>query len=283
MAEEEKNGVEPAADVMEQPPVQTPLSDIVDKPRLQTDASRIADPAPERKERRPKEAKPVVPEGYVPLREVLDTRDRAKKAEEDRDRYRAWIEDQQRKLAAEQDKDPAPDMFKDPAGYNAWSERQIEKRATAIAEKRFAPLRDQVSDQALMISEMQARNTLGERWTPFNKWLSEQPQEFKDWAMSHDDPYGVAYGQYRQRTTFEKLGSDDLDTYLEKQKKAWLAEQRVPAGAAEPEDDLENDQEPPPKQTPRSFAAGRSAEPKGERFAGPKPLGAILDKSPKRR
>ncbi len=281
MAEEEKDGALAPAE-----PVHTPLSEIVDKPRIsEPSAKAITDePRPEPRQKREKPDKPAIPEGYVPLREVLDTRDRAKKAEEEAARYRAWIEDQQRKLAVEQEKDPAPDMFKDPNAYNAWIDRQLNKRAEDIARQHVQPIMSQVSDANLRLSEMQAEKNLGpERFGKLNEWIKAQGEQFGAWALSQPDPYWAAYQQYRQRTTFERLGDDDLETYEQKLRAKILAEMQGPIDAAD--DDLDD---PPPQRqrAPQSFANSRSAAPDrdtGGRFTGPRPLGELVREKDQKR
>lgn len=238
-------------------------------------------------ERQKREVKAEVPPGYVPLRETLDERERRQAAERERDQYkRAW-EDHQRKLQDEQNNDPAPDMFKNPDAYNSWVERQLDRRAKAIAQQHVQPLQQELYSSRLTLSELRAKNALGERFAPFNEWLAKQPDDFKDWAESQADPYGAAWQQYRTRTTFERLGNDDLDAFLEKQKQAWLAEQRQPARIAEQSDEEEDFDEPQQSRArmPRTFAAGRSAEPTTAgraAHAGPKPLGEILKERPAR-
>lgn len=268
---EEKDGA-PETEAPEAP-AHTPLSELVDKPRF-SEPSKVAD-EPRRQEPREKREKPAKPDpGYVPLREVLDERERRQKAEQDAQRYRAAWEEHQRKLAAEQDNDPAPDMFKDPNAYNAWVDRQLDRRAKSIANQHIEPLKAQLSDYAIGMSEMRAKSILGDKFKPFEDWLKKQPDEFKDWCMQNEDPYAVAFQQYRTRTTFERLGSDDLDTFLEKQKQAWLAEQR---GPVDPSDGFEDEPAPQRQQAPRSFAGGRSADParEGQKWSGPKPLAQI--------
>jgi hypothetical protein len=286
LAEEEKDGALAPAE-----PVHTPLSEIVDKPRISEPPARaiVDEPRPEPRQRKPE--KPAIPEGYVPLREVLDERDRRKQSEDEAKRYRTWIEDQQRKLAIEQDKDPAPDMFRDPNAYNQWVERQVQKRAESIAKQQFAPVFEQVSQQQLRVSEMTAEKHLGpDKWKKLNEWIEKQGDQFKAWATSQPDPYFAAYDQYRQRTTFERLGNDDIDTLIEKEVAKRLAAQRGPIDPPDgdiEEDDADFDAPKPKPAAPKSFASSRSADPTrdpGGRFTGPKPLGAILaEKSPNRR
>jgi hypothetical protein len=278
MSEEEKGGgpAEPA-----------PLTEIVDKPKLAETPAVVDRPERPPPERKPKADKPAVPEGYVPLREVLDERERRQKIEAERDRYqRAW-EDHQRKLAAEQDKDPAPDMFRDPNAYNEWVDRQLNKRAEAIARQHVEPLIGQVTQAQLALSELRIEKQIGpDRYQKLNDWITAQGEQFRAWCLGQSDPYAAAYQQWRQRTTFERLGEDDLDTYEQKLREKIMAELK---GPVDPPDAEFDDDRPPPKQTqaPRSFAAARSADPNRDastgRFTGPRPLGEILREQPKTR
>ncbi len=285
MAEEEKDGALAPAE-----PVHTPLSEIVDKPRISEPPARaiVDEPRPEPRQRKPE--KPAIPEGYVPLREVLDERDRRKQSEDEAKRYRTWIEDQQRKLAIEQDRDPAPDMFRDPNAYNQWVERQVQKRAESIAKQQMQPFVTRTEAMQLRLSEMTAKEHLGpDKWAKMNAWIEKQPEQFKQWAMAQPDPYWAAHEQWLERTTRERLGNDDLDTYEQKLREKILAEMRGPADPNDglDEDDADFDAPKPKPAAPKSFASSRSADPTrdpGGRFTGPKPLGAILaEKSPNRR
>lgn len=283
MSEEEKDGALAPAE-----PVHTPLSEIVDKPRM-AGAPRIAEPKPEPKQTKPqKQERPAVPEGYVPLREVLDERDRYKSEKERADRYeKAWAE-HQRKLQAEQDNDPAPDMFKDPNAYNAWIDRQLNKRAESIARQHVQPIMAQVTDATLRLSELQAEKNLGpERFGKLNEWIKGQGQQFQEWALTQPDPYWAAYQQYRQRTTFERLGDDDLETYEQKMRDRLKAEILAEMqGPADPDDGFEDDAPPQRKAAPQSFASSRNADPKrdqGGRFTGPRPLGELVREKDQRK
>jgi hypothetical protein len=238
-------------------------------------------PKPQREQQKPEQ-------GFVPLREVLDEREKRQRAEAEAQRYRAWIEDQQRKIAAEQDNDLPPDMFKDPNAYSAWIDRQVERKAKSIADQYVQPLQAQVSDYAIRMSEMQARARLGERFAALEEWVRGQSDDFKQWALSQPDPWAAAHAQYRQRTTFERLGDDDLDGYEAKLRAKWEAEQAAKQPRiADQSDDEEDFDEPQQSRArmPRTFAAGRSAEPTTAgraAHAGPKPLGEILKERPAR-
>lgn len=266
---------------------QTPLSEIVDKPKLTDAAPAVVQDKPEPQPKPERKQKSAVPEGYVPLSEVLDTRDKYKAAAEERDRYkRAWDE-HQRKLAADQDKDPPPDMFKDPQGYGAWVERQIGKQAEAIAKKQVEPIMAQVSESQLRLSEMTAERHLGEaRFKALNEWITKQGPQFNDWCTSQPDPYWAAWQEYRKRTTFERLGNDDLETYVENEVKRRMALNTQPAQPNFEEDDPDLDADRPATPAPRSFAGSRSSDPTRDqagRFTGPRPLGELVREKDQRK
>jgi hypothetical protein len=288
LAEEEKDGALAPAE-----PQHTPLSEIVDKPRISDTPAKAVVDAPEPKQRRePKpEAKPDDEARFRGLlNETLTEREKRQAAERERDQYKqAWTEHQQ-KLAADQERDPAPDQFRDPQKYNEWVERQVSKRAEAIAKQQMQPFMARVSEQQLTLSEMRAEKALGaDKWTKLNTWIEGQPEQFKQWAMAQPDPYWAAYEQYRQRTTFERLGNDDIDTLIEKEVAKRLAEKAGPIDP--PDSDIEEDDDdfdaPKPKQAaPRSFASARSADPsrdKGGRFTGPRPLGELVAENNQRK
>lgn len=266
------------------------LSELVDKPAFDhATPSAPNEPKPEPvKEPVAKESKDDPDKRFAGvLRETLEEREKRQKAERERDQYKSAWEQHQRKLQAEEANDPAPDMFKDPDGYNAWVERQLDKRAQAIASKHVEPLQQKVSDYALRLSAMQTKASIGdERWAKLNDWISKLDPKDQQWLQTQPDPYGAAYAEYRRVTTFERLGSDDLDTYEQKLRekiKAELMAQSAPV--ADDFDDEEPSFAPKPAPTPRSFAGQRSAG--GTRvneYSGPKPLSQIVaEKQPRGR
>lgn len=284
MSEVSKDGAPAPAE-----PQHTPLSEIVDKPRL-ADAPAVVDKPVERET-----AKPAPPPQQKPdedarfrglLNETLTEREKRQAAERERDQYRRAWEEHQRRLAADSEKDPAPDQFKDPVGYNAWVDRQIRKQAESIARQQVQPIMAQVSEAQFRLSEMQAKEALGpDRWKRLNDWIKQQQPDFHQWCNSQPDPYWAAYEQYRQRTTFEKLGNDDIDTYLEKEVQRRLAEK---AGPIDPPDDDDFDHDPAPQRpAPKSFANSRSADPTRDastgRFTGPRPLGDLVRENQQRK
>lgn len=257
-------------------PAVTPQSEFVDKPRLSDQPA--ATPEPAQSPPPPPPAAPADDDKRFRglLNETLSEREKRQAVERERDQYKKAWEEHQRKLAAEQDNDPAPDMFRDPDGYNAWLDRQLNRRAETIARQHVAPIMEQVSDTTLRLSALQAEKHLGEqRWKALNEWIPKQGQQFNDWCMSQPDPYWAAWEQYRQRTTFERLGNDDIDTLIEREVAKRLAEKQGPADP--PDKDIDEPLAHSTPNAPRSFAAARSAQPRDEggRWAGPKPLAEI--------
>lgn len=289
MAEDEKPGAgsepTPLAEIIDQKPVIADYTDDQRREEVHREVREQAEPKPKKAKT---DATPKPEPGYVPLREVLDERERRQKAEAEALRWKTANDEHQRRLAAEAANDPAPDMFKDPQAYNAWVERQIDRKAEAKYAKQIGGMREQISDYALGMSELRAKNALGERYKPFEDWLLKQPDDLKDRFMAQPDPYAAAFQHYRAATTFERLGQDDLDTYEKKLFAKWEAEQKAkqagrpdPYAQAAPSDEDEDPQ--PVSATPRSFAASRSTTPRDDvgRFTGPRPLGVILQDKPK--
>lgn len=279
---EQESGAPQGALVEEESPVVADFTDSFDREEAH-ERERTAD-KPEPKQKAKKEpARAGEPQRHmVPLSEVLDTREKLREARERGERFeRAWNE-HQKKLQSEADNDPAPDMFKDPAGYNSWVERQLDRKAKAIAAQHVGPLQERISDYSLRVSEMQARSALGDqRWGALNTWLNTQPQQFKEWCLKQSDPYGSAYQHYRQATTFERLGNDDIDTYEQKLREKILAE--IAAERAAP---VAAPHEPEPsaqKQAlPATFATKPSAGGGASPGSAPKSLGEILKDKPTR-
>ena len=286
MSEKEEQGAPEGAAEEERAPIVADYTDSLDREEAHEEARERPEPKPRKEKGKAKDEDDARFRGI--LNETLAEREKRQKLEAELGQYKAWAAEQQRKIAAEADRDPAPDMFKDPKAYNAWVERQLDKRAKAIASQHVTPLKDQLSDYALRVSEMQAEKALGpERWNKLNDWIEKQDPRFKQWAMSQADPYAAAYQHYRQATTFERLGSDDIDTYEQKLREKLEAEYKAKLAAAQQtfdESDDEQDDAPPAKTPmPSSFAGRRSA---GERSSsapvGPKPLGEILKNKPTR-
>lgn len=229
------------------------------------------------------------------LNETLSEREKRQAAERRAEQLERIIQEHNASLRTAEEQEDAPDMFKDPVAYNNWVKRQIQQQAKALAESELAPLRSQVSQSQIDMSAMRTQSKLGtEKWNKLNEWITRQQAEnprfaqFERYALNSGDPYGVTWQEYRRQMALERLGEeDDLDTFLEKQKQTWLAEQRQPARIAEQSDEEEDFDEPQQSRArmPRTFAAGRSAEPTTAgraAHAGPKPLGEILRDRPAR-
>jgi len=293
LAEDEKPGAgsepTPLAEIIDQKPVIADYTDDQSREAEHREVREQAEPRQKKAKTEPKAAPDDQEKRFRGLlNETLSEREKRQEVERERDRYKSQVEDYQRKLAAEAANDPAPDKFKDPVAHDQWLERQMDRRAQAIAAKQIGPMREQLTEYALGMSELRAKNALGERYKPFEDWLLKQPDDLKDRFMAQPDPYAAAFQHYRAATTFERLGQDDLDTYEKKLFAKWEAEQKAkqagrpdPYAQAAPSDEDEDPQ--PVSATPRSFAASRSTTPRDDvgRFTGPRPLGVILQDKPK--
>lgn len=220
------NAGEPAPEVV-------PAIDPAPEPVVAPLADTVAEPVTPEQQPAPVAEKPTVPEGYIPLAAVLDTRDQLKAEKEARRRLEEQLQQYQQ---------PAPSP--DDEGYVDWQAQQTQN---AILSTR------------LDISEDMAREKFGDTTVDQAKdWavkrFAESPA-FQQEVLSQRNPYGYAVAQYQKQQSFEKLGNDgsEIEAFL-----AWKAAQGAtttqPAvadpAAATPEQ---------PAMPPRSIASAPSA------------------------
>lgn len=170
------------------------------------DAAQAAAPAPEQVVETPPvpqtptpEAKPVVPEGYVPLAVVLDTRDKLRDAE-------AKLALHQRQEAAPK----APDPDEDPEAFNRF---QIDQTQGAILNAR------------LDMSEELSREKHGDEIVDKARdWALQRFQNspaYRAEVLAQRNPWGYVVEQFKRHDALEKLGgSSEIDAFL-----AWKAAQ----------------------------------------------------------
>lgn len=165
-------------------------------------------------------AKPAIPEGYVPLAAVLDTRDQLKA---ERDRTKA-LEDQLRQF-----QQPAPSP--DDEGY---------------VDLRLDQTQQAVLSAKLDMSEEMTREKFGnETVDAVRDWavkrFAEDPS-FHQQVLSQRNPYGFAVAQYQRTQALDKLGAtvdpSKIEAFL-----AWQAAQTpdtqsaaAPVAAATPQE-----------------------------------------------
>lgn len=224
------------------------------------------------------EGKRKPPQGFVPLSEVQKER----QARQNLERRLQAIENERNKPAPKAaERDDPPNKFEDPKAYSEWVKREAARNSEAAVEKRLTPVEMRLQNTILRTSESSLKSRIGDaKYKAFDTWLREQPDHMKAQLRGSDDPYGEAYGLYRQHGTFSKLGSLDLDEWFE-------AESKRRAGTVENEGgggeggELEAEEVRP---TPKPLASARSAGGGGtQKPPGPKPLGEILASRRKRK
>jgi len=168
----------------------------------------------------------AAPEGYVPLAALLAERDKWKALE-------AQIPKPQ--AAPPPVIGPAPDVFADPEGFQAWNDQRI-------------------VNATLNISEVMAREKYGEELVDAAKsWATEQFQTrpgFAQEVLSKPHPYGFAVQQYQMNQSVSQLGGDPerIKAFL-----AWEQAQSAQQGAAPAVPP------PPQERPPKSIANAPSA------------------------
>lgn len=177
------------------------------------------------------EVKPVVPEGYVPLAVVLDTRDKLRDAEA---RLATFTQQQ----AAPK----APDPDEDPVAFQGF---QIEQAHNAVLNAR------------LDMSEDLAREKHGEATVDAARdWALQQFQQkpsYRDEVLSQRNPWGYVVKEFERTQALSKLGdTSEVDAFL-----AWKAAQGQVSATTTPIAAPAAD--PPPVIPSRSLASAPSA------------------------
>lgn len=184
-----------------------------------------ADPQPEpEKKAKPEAAEPEEPEEQpdneprmVPLAALHEERDKRKA---DGDRLKA-LEDELAALKTpkqkQQEAEPAPDMFADPDGYNAY----WEKRLSAVQQSN----QQQLLNERLNISERYAVKEHGQETVEAMKqWFAERVQRspgFQTEVISQADPYEFAVQEYRKDQFVNSVDMTEFEQF-----QAWKAAQK---------------------------------------------------------
>lgn len=225
--------------VVETPPEPERLGTAV--PITHPESAAEPEPTPE-----PAPQRPVIPEGYVPLATVLDTRDKLKAAEE-----------RVRQFEAQQQAPTLPDPYEDPDGYNRFVAAQTQQA---------------VFSAKLDLSEDMARTQHGDELVnTVQQWALERgasDPSFGPTLAQQRNPYGWAVQQYQREQALEELKDpSEFAAY-----RAWRAAQANPAAPA-PITPAAPAVAPPraaPALPPKSIAAapaiGKSAIPDDDAF-----------------
>lgn len=175
----------------------------------------------------PEAEKPAEPEPApkqedhrVPLSEHLSEREKRQKAEAEARRFREQLEAFQK----EKEQKPPPDMYEDPAGYQQYQQQSIQDtiRATELKfSERFARLK--YGDDVYQAAEAAA-----------NEVMASGAHDPMLAAVARSSDPGSALVEWHKRNqTMERLGSTDLDTFLEQQKEQLLSDPQFLSQAVE--------------------------------------------------
>lgn len=188
------------------------------------------------------------PPGHVPLSALLDTRDKAKAAEE-RARLAeeriAAIEAERQRPAAQ-----APDRYADPDAYDDFREAQMAQALRA---------------QAMEIAQIRAEGVHGaELVKAAREWAKERCDQdpfFNQRMFASADPFGEAIAEYQQAQALSALSDPEkLRAFNE-----WQAGQ---SAAPAPSSPAASEPQPAPPRSLASAPAAGSAKP-GQQPVGP--------------
>jgi hypothetical protein len=170
------------------------------------DQGRFASPAP--KETPPATTQPPADDRLVdhriPLAEHLTARERAYKAEQERDQYRQHLDAMQRQLAemryASQPKpEPAakPDPLLDPDAYEAYIERKFEDRL--LGERR---------EQSMRMAQRSYRDEFPEAYRAAQVAMSQGDHALQARMHASGDPGETLIEWHREQRTVREVGND---------------------------------------------------------------------------
>lgn len=229
-----------------------------DPPQAETPTPEAAAPEPQQTGQEPAAAEsaapqdqPAQPQHQVPLAELLNTRERAQKAERElEDARRAIAEIQRHQQAAQQQRQPQgpPDQFQDPEGYTNWI-RQDRQALQQTVEQHIQALK-------LDWDERFARMQHGDLYDEAQKAFLEEagPNGFgglKNPAlvaqvMASQSPNSAVVDWYKREKTLKEFGSDP-SAYKQKLRQELLADEAFRSEVIE------------------AIKSGVSAQPQGQR------------------
>jgi hypothetical protein len=153
---------------------------------------------------------PALPQHQVPISELLTARERAQKAEQERDQLRQWREGVERERraqedAAKQQKPQAPDQFADPEGYTQFLLQQQQSLEQSIWQRL-----DNLETQKAIYRAKQSHGELFDQaWTDFTQEAERNPtlkqvwQQLPPWQRADE-----VIGWYKQQQTLREIGND---------------------------------------------------------------------------
>lgn len=194
-----------------------------EEPKGEVAAEPEEEPGPPKEEEKPKG------NDFVPIGAMLDERDKAKE-------YKAKMEELERKLAANEPKEPVPDALDDPEGF--------QKHIQSEAQRQAQQVRFELSED-MAISKHGA-----ELVEQANEWAMQKAQinqGFKNDILSSRNPYEFIVTEFNRDSRANSVTDSDWEQFQQ-----WKAAQ----SQISPVEETKQEQSTPP---PKSLAGSPSA------------------------
>lgn len=227
--------VEPAPEFPQDAPVQQPAADVSPA----TDSAPAAVYGNGDAPVEPTDPKPAEP-GFVPLKAMLDERDRYRDAKAERDR----LKDQLDNLKRERETVKPPDPIADPEAYDAHVQRALWQQNVRFSER-------------LAVKEYGADAVKAAKdwWVD----LEKQNPAFAQIVSRQEDPIEYVVKEHRRHLALAEIGDKSIDDFV-RERAAKLGLTVAPAAAASaPQPAPVTMQRPAVAAPPRSIAAETSA------------------------
>lgn len=147
----------------------------------------------------PQMPKPEVPPGHVPLEALLDTREKAQRAQREAEEYKRKFEELTRKPSTPIDPIADPDGF-----YRSVEEQRAKDRQDTLFETSWLVAQQQHGEEAVKAAE---------EWLKGE--LESNPGFFQTIARQRH-PYDFVVKQHKRSLSVAKLGEDDFETAARK-------------------------------------------------------------------
>lgn len=160
-----------------------------------------SDAAPKPQDKPQDKPQEPAPQHQVPLSELLNTRERAQRAEQERDQFRQALEAIQRQQheAQRQPQDP-PDVFADPKAYTEHLTRTFDQRLAAIQ-----------LENNLQLAEVRHGEAFGKAYDAFLREVGQgQNPALYHQVMQSRNPGESMVGWYKNQEVLREVGPDPV-------------------------------------------------------------------------
>lgn len=204
-----------------------------DEPKVEAEEKpepkEVEEPKKEISEEPPKEEEKPKGNDFVPIGVMLDERDKAKE-------YKAKMEELERKLAANEPKEPVPDALDDPEGF--------QKHIQSEAQRQAQQVRFELSEDMAIAKH---GNELVEKANEWAMQKAKANQGFKNDILTSRNPYEFIVSEYNRDSRANSVTDSDWEQFQQ-----WKAAQ----SQISPVDETKQEQSTPP---PQSLAGAPSA------------------------